>query len=157
MDFKPFYSSLSRRIIAAKLSTEAQIRPMRPDQIQRIADRAGRRLPAAYACFLQKMGNGAGGFMDGSDVFGPVLLDVREVARQILGQNEGGASGLADTQLVVGVHGGCLVWMLDLRSGGEDPPVLEYGEGDDEPLQVAEHFTEFLQAYVELYEAALRS
>lgn len=43
---------------------------------------------------------------------------------------------------MIGMHQG--YEFLYLSGGGDDPPVFRFTEGDDQPLQVAARFTDFV-------------
>ena len=77
----------------------------------------------------------------GTVAFFPELLGVRKAALDLL--HECGAPfELAQDEVVIGMHQGYN--FLYLQAGTTDPAVWRYMEGDRQPVQVAEHFTELV-------------
>jgi hypothetical protein len=113
--------------------------------IAAVQAQAGGCLPMAYKIFLECMGRQAGGFLVGTDVFYPAVLNLRSWAQEML---EEGNSGfvLPDTAFVFLMHQGyqCLYFLMEGLS--EDPPVFRVAEG----MTAAEQFAPSLSAAIEI-------
>jgi hypothetical protein len=97
---------------------------------------------------LELAGRGAGHFLQGSDVFYPVVLGLGRAARAILEEN-GVAFEWIGQDRVIFMHQG---YQFDfLRGADADPEVWSYAEGAASPVPVVSYssFTEWLQAKVD--------
>ncbi|MBM7772930.1 hypothetical protein JOD54_003134 [Actinokineospora baliensis] len=130
---------------------ESQVRLWQPDaafsglsdeKIDEIrADQGVGRLPSYYMEFLRRMGGGAGGFLQGTDVFYPEVIGVPADTRELLAEN-GAGHLLSSDAVVFAIHGGYLAYWFDV--GSENPPVILYREGSSEILRTWESFSVFL-------------
>ncbi|MBP2584666.1 hypothetical protein J3A78_005144 [Streptomyces sp. PvR006] len=102
-------------------------------------------LAGAYACFLRLVGGGAGRFLQGSDVFYPHVIGLREAADELLRENQE-PFHLGSSDRVIFMHQGYQFEFL--RGEGTDPEVWSYSEGDAEPSRVYIRFTDWLEANV---------
>ncbi|MFE7107547.1 SMI1/KNR4 family protein [Streptomyces sp. NPDC057575] len=102
-------------------------------------------LGAAYACFLRLVGGGAGHFLQGSDVFYPHVIGLREAADDLLRENQE-PFHLRSSDRVIFMHQGYQFEFL--RGKGPDPEVWSYSEGYAEPSRVYIRFTDWLEANV---------
>ncbi|MCP2273718.1 hypothetical protein LV75_006249 [Actinokineospora diospyrosa] len=105
------------------------------------ADQGVGRLPSYYAEFLRRMGGGAGGFLEGTDVFYPEVIGVPADTRELLAEN-GADHLLASDSVVFAIHGGYLAYWFG--QGLDNPPVVLYREGSSEILRTWESFSGFL-------------
>ncbi|MFI1094057.1 SMI1/KNR4 family protein [Streptomyces sp. NPDC020917] len=85
----------------------------------------------AYRRFLELAGGGIGLFLEGSDVFHPPVLGLREAAEDLLAENNVPAA-LASTDRVILMHQG--YWFDYLKGTGPDPEVWTYTETFQHPL-----------------------
>jgi hypothetical protein len=118
------------------------IRGLGDDAIQEIADDQPAPLPDAYRWFLLAAGRGAGRFLQGSDVFHPEIIGLRQAARELLADED----FLTDDDRVILVHQGCQFDFL--RGRGPDPEVWSYCEGSTPERHYA-RFTDWLKANAE--------
>lgn len=104
---------------------------------------------AAYRRFLELAGGGVGYFLEGSDVFDPLVLGLWQSAEELLVANSVPYT-LAPTDRVILMHQG---YYFDfLRGTGPDPEVWTYSEGyypDVTPFLNAPRFTDWLRTRAE--------
>lgn len=120
------------------------IRGLEADVIQEIADDQPAPLPEAYRCFLAAAGRGAGRFLQGSDVFHPEIIGLRQAARELLTEEDD--DFLTDDDRVILMHQGCQFDFL--RGHGPDPEVWSYC-GGNAPERHYACFTDWLRANAE--------
>ena len=118
------------------------IRGLDGDVIQEIADDQPAPLADAYRCFLEAAGYGAGRFLQGSDVFHPEIIGLRDAARDLLEDDD----ILTEDDRVILMHQGCQFDFL--RGHGPDPEVWSYCEGNAPERRYA-CFTDWLKANAE--------
>jgi hypothetical protein len=111
--------------------------------IQEIADDQPAPLADAYRCFLAEAGHGAGRFLQGSDVFHPEIIGLRQAARDLLADDD---DFLTEDDRVILMHQGCQFDFL--RGRGPDPEVWSYCEGNAPERHYA-RFTDWLRANAE--------
>ena len=111
--------------------------------IQEVEDDQPARLARAYRCFLASAGNGAGRFLQGSDVFHPQVIGLRKAAQELLDEH---GLALEETDRVILMHQGCQFDFL--RGEGADPEVWSYSEGEVPERRYA-RFTDWLRAHAE--------
>lgn len=105
-------------------------------------------LPRAYKEFMLTMGKGANNLLVGSDFLYQDINGLREVAIEILVENEFPRK-LAKDAFVFFMHQG-YQFNFFYTSDGNDPPIYRYLEGTDRktfPL-IYNHFTDFLLAEI---------
>jgi hypothetical protein len=130
-------------VIADGTTAEAgDIRGLDGDVIQEIAGDQPAPLADAYRWFLEAAGRGAGRFLQGSDVFHPEIIGLRQAARELLDDD----GFLTDDDRVILMHQGCQFDFL--RGRGPDPEVWSYCEGNAPERHYA-RFTDWLKANAE--------
>jgi SMI1/KNR4 family protein SUKH-1 len=146
-------TELVDRILRAGLASE--IKGCSPDEVRQIEEHCGVRLPSIYRDFLLQMGHGAGMFFQGSDVFLPALLDLREAASELL-EESGAAVSLPADAFVFLMHQG-YEFLYFRVSEGDDPPVYFYLEGESAPEKKWPSFSAFLASSLDDHESAART
>lgn len=116
-----------------------------PKEINEIESFYGVKLPITYVNFLERMGKGAGTYLEGSSVFYDEIFELREWATELLSENN--FKSLPKDGFVFYMHQGyqfAFFYLFD----GEDPPVYYYYEGRNrfEFERKEEKFTDFLTA-----------
>jgi hypothetical protein len=107
--------------------------------IQRIEDDQPVPLAGAYRYFLQLAGGGVGRFLQGSDVFHPQVLGLRDAAQELL---TGVGASLGPQDRVILMHQDSQFDFL--RGAEEDPEVWSFCEGGL-PRRSHERFTDWLR------------
>jgi len=102
----------------------------------------GFRLPARYREFLLAMGHDAGPLLRGSRVSYKDLPRLRESFQELL-EEDGSTFPIPREAFVFYMHQG-YDFLYFLASGGDDPPVYQYVEGDGQPELQWASFTDFL-------------
>lgn len=117
--------------------------PMKPEEILNIEMYFKIKLPCDYIKFLSMMGNGAVGFMTGSDVFGDVLLELKDWAKDVIIDNQ--LPELPDNSFVFWMHQGYQFAFFKLNEG-DNPEVYFFteGKGLKEFIKIENSFTDFL-------------
>ncbi|WP_159026500.1 SMI1/KNR4 family protein [Streptomyces vietnamensis] len=126
-------------------ATEDGLRGLSANELDEIERDQPAPLAAAYACFLRLVGGGAGHFFQGSDVFHPHVIGLREAADELLRENQE-PFHLRSSDRVIFMHQGYQFEFL--RGEGPDPEVWSYSEGDTEPSRIYIRFTDWLEANV---------
>ncbi|GAB2573092.1 hypothetical protein [Kribbella endophytica] len=104
-------------------------------------------MPAEYEYFLRKIGRGAGDFLVGSDVFYPVVLELKGRAEELLAEWDEREVVLGERSLVVNMHQGYqFVWFDDVR----EPGVSMYMEGSSGVYRSWPDFADFLIGMADL-------
>jgi hypothetical protein len=131
-----------------------QIRGLTEDELREVERDQAPRFGAAYRCFLELAGRGAGHFLQGSDMFYPTVLGLGTGARELLAEN-GVRFALTNTDRVILMHQG---YQFDfLRGTGDDPEVWSYHEVSmPEPTLRFPRFTDWLEVQVKTQTAAWR-
>jgi hypothetical protein len=119
-------------------ATVAEVRGLGDEEIRQIEEDQPAPLAAAYRCFLECAGAGAGRFLQGSDVFHPQILGLRAGAEEL--------TNLESTDRVILMHQGLQFDFL--RGAGPDPEVWSCSEGGSPERHYA-CFTDWLRANVE--------
>jgi hypothetical protein len=122
-------------------ASEDDVHGLDGDEVQQVDDDQPGPLPYAYRCFLRHAGRGAGRFLQGSDVFHPHVLGIRDAADELLA---GSGLALAEDDRVILLHQG--VQFDFLRGDGDDPEVWSYCEDDTAPTRSHARFTDWLRA-----------
>jgi len=142
------FNNLKAKMIESELSTPDEILGCSEQEIAEIETRFKMNLPATYREFLHQMGNCAGWFLEGTDVYFPQLLDCRKVAERLM-KEDGAEFSLQPTWFVFLQHQGYQFMYFDSMEKDGDPPVFRYLEGDKQPKQIADSFSQWLTACVE--------
>ncbi|MCL2554135.1 MAG: hypothetical protein FWE75_18540 [Actinomycetia bacterium] len=120
-----------------------------PGEIEAIERDQPAPIGTAYRRFLQLAGGGVGLFLDGSDVFHPLVLGLRQAAADLLAENDVPVV-LAPTDRVILMHQG--YWFDYLKGTGPDPEVWTYTETFQQPVtpfRSAGRFTDWLRAHAD--------
>ncbi|WP_225847641.1 SMI1/KNR4 family protein [Streptomyces sp. HPF1205] len=121
-------------------------------EIDAIARDQAAPVGTAYRCFLELIGGGIGRLLQGSDVFHPEVLGLREAADDLLRENHT-TFALGPTDRVILMHQGyCFAF---LHGTGPDPEVWSYDEGyhpDVIPFPAAPTFTDWLRTHADQYQ-----
>ena len=118
--------------------------PCTEEEISALEQKVHLSLPTAYKEFLLTMGKGTDTFLVGSDFLYPQLLDLQEVAKEMLTE-DGFPQKLPEDAFVFFMHQG-YQFNFFRTSGEDDPPVYRYFEGKDHETfpMIYSHFTDFL-------------
>lgn len=112
-------------------------------EVKKLEAATGKALPAQYREFLFGLGNGAGDFFKGRDIFLSSLKGLREDAIDLLKENQEEAE-LNENQFVFSMHQGYEFTYFGLMEG-DDPPVYQYVEGIGPPVLTWHSLSEFLR------------
>lgn len=123
-------------------ATEANIIGCSAAAIEQVEADVGRPLPLAYREFLAKMGQGAGSFFVGTDLFYPAILGLTRAARDLVAEAEDELV-LPEDAIAFLMHQG-YQFMFIRADEGEDPAVHYYMERSGGFVLKADHFTTFL-------------
>jgi len=137
------FENLVNEMLRAGLASEKDIQGCSDEELSSLKVSVGHILPNAYEQFLLKFGKGAGEFMQGTDIFYPSIKGLKEEAIELLKENEEEFS-LPEDAYVFSMHQGYEFLYFKL-SGGDDPEVYQYVEGNGKPEKVWSSFTEFMQ------------
>ncbi len=118
--------------------------PCTEDEVSSLEQKVHLSLPIAYKEFLLTMGKGTDTFLVGSDFLYPELLNLQEVAKEMLAEDEF-PQKFPEDAFVFFMHQG-YQFNFFRTSGGDDPPVFRYFEGKDQETfpVIYHHFTDFL-------------
>lgn len=109
-------------------------------QIAEIANSSS--LPLRYREFLSAMGQGAGRFFVGTDIFYPSIIGLTDDARELVSEDAAGIELPVDS-FVFAMHQGYEV-LFFRTADGDDPPVYYYREGSGTFQRKYNSFTEYL-------------
>ena len=112
-------------------------------ELKEIEAIAEAKLPEEYRTFMAVLGRFAGDFLSGSDYLYPDVLKVKKYAEELLEESEVKVT-IPKTAFPFFMHQGYLFMYFDCASG-DNPPVWRFMEGYDEPLKIADSFSEWLQ------------
>lgn len=138
---------LISRLIESGVCQENEICGASAEEVQALSESVGVSLPSAYQEFLLAVGNGAGAFLEGEDVFISEIGNLKEEAVSLLDGN-GDAFTLPADAFVFLMHQG---YEFDyfIASEGDDPPVYQYVEGNGPPVKVWNSFSDFLRESID--------
>jgi hypothetical protein len=147
-------ASTVQRLLSSGIADEGTVRGCSPEEIKKLEKETGLGLPERYREFLLTCGNGAGGFMVGSDWQYAKLFSLRKGAQSLLKRCK------VDFDLPAGafvfiMHQGYQFLYLDCANG-DDPPVYLFIEGSDPFRRVYESFSSWFAGCVEDEIVALR-
>ncbi|MFI5531255.1 SMI1/KNR4 family protein [Kitasatospora sp. NPDC051853] len=140
--------SLTAAVVDGTTATADRVRGLSGAELDRIERDQAAPLGAAYRCFLERVGGGAGHFLRGTDVFHPRVIGLGAAARELLAENDV-PFALTDSDRVFLMHQGYQFEFL--RGPGPDPEVWSYCEGGtfgDVPTLRFARFTDWLRAQV---------
>lgn len=134
-------------LIKSGICQENEIKGASLEEVQALSRHAGISLPSAYTAFLLAVGNGAGKFLQGSDVFLSAIRDLKKEAVNLLRENDEEFI-LPPDAFVFLMHQG---YEFDyfIASEGDDPPVYQYVEGNGPPVKVWNSFSDFLRESID--------
>lgn len=131
-------------LLKSGIATEADIIGCSEVEIASLEQQQGVVLPSAYRFFLKTMGHKAGSFLQGTDWDYKYLKTLREDAEYLLSSSKSSFQ-LPSDAFVFTMHQGYS--FLFFQTGDDDPPVMLYVE-EEQPRQVAVHFSEWLRGAV---------
>ncbi|WP_083657710.1 SMI1/KNR4 family protein [Herbaspirillum camelliae] len=99
------------------------------------------RLPGAYREFMSLAGKGAGSLFKGTDIFFPRVLKLQSEAMDLLAEL-GKSSILSSCAKVFCMHQGYEINYF--LSTEDDPPVMQFFEGQESPTNPWRTFSQFL-------------
>lgn len=135
------FEELIDELLRTGLATKRDIQGCADEEIASLEAAYG-ALPNAYLKFLLELGNGAGEFMQGTDVFYRSLRGLKEDAIELLKENEE-EFDFPEDAFVFSMHQGYEFLYFRL-SDGDDPGIYQYVEGQGTPQKVWSSFTEFI-------------
>jgi len=136
------FESLVNEILDSGLAVKEDIKYCSNEDITSLRAATGGVLPIVYEQYLLKIGRGAGKFMQGTDIFYPGIQGLKEEAIELLEENEEEFK-LPVNAFVFSMHQG-YEFLYFLLSGGDDPEIYQYVEGEGAPKKAWDSFTDFL-------------
>ncbi len=113
--------------------------------------RFGVRFPVVFRTYLHEMGKSPGELFCGSDLAGVQQIDhFRADALELMAETDPGLT-LPKQAIVFLFHQGYSFAYI-LGNGGFDGPALQWTEGENEPIQIAETFAEMVDSELRLME-----
>ena len=109
-------------------------------QIAEIA--SNKNLPLRYREFLSEMGQAAGKFFIGTDIFYPSIIGLTNDARELVSEDSAGIALPVDA-IAFAMHQGYEV-LFFRTTDGDDPPVYHYSEGSGQFQRKYDSFTQYL-------------
>ena len=135
-DIRSLFSALLR----GGLISQGSLLGCNEEEIGRLEGIVGVNLPASYREFLQIAGKKAGKLFQGTDIFFPRVLELQSEAASLLEENN--LPPLPHGVVVFSMHQG---YEIDcFTTDSDDPPVLQYVEGEMEFSQAWNTFSEFI-------------
>lgn len=131
-----------------QLMGDRKMIPCTPEEVERLEQWKGHRLPEAYREILLWMGRWGGGLLRGSECFYGDLRYIQSEARELLAENQF-PEALPEDAFVFFMHQGCQFNFFRLDEG-DDPPVYRYLEGTEQISfrLIYAHFSEFVMAEI---------
>jgi hypothetical protein len=140
--FRDQLAELANALLARGVATIRTIQGCTLEQIEEIETDIGIPLPSAYREFLAKMGQRAGRFFVGTDMFYSMLRGLTAAGHELVAEDKSGIALPADA-IVFSMHQG--YQFLFIRADeGEDPPVYYYMEDSGKFVKKSEGLTQFL-------------
>ena len=143
-----------KKLVSAGLASPSQVVGCSDTEIRQLESLVNAKLPIIYKEFLKTMGQCAGSFLAGTDLFMPKLFNLRTWAETLL-QRTDSPFRLPPSIFVFLVHQGYQFMFFHLNQG-DDPEVFHFEEGEEQPRAVFSHFTDWLAASVDDEIAAYR-
>ena len=143
-DFEHNILEIKRKLEQIPFTRRRPIEGCSDLDVRMLEEYAGGRLPAAYVAFLKIYGRDTRRLFTGQSAAlnDRYQLQMKELAnRQLEGMNV--PFRIGDSSFVFLELQGCIFWFFPLGES-EDPPVYSIGDGDVEPLLMANSFTDFL-------------
>ncbi len=133
------------RIVTSGLAAPREIGGCTEGELQELERLVGLPLPPVYGDFLRAMGHGAGGFLQGTDLWFADLGDINEAAVELVEEAED--VSLPDSAFVFAMHQG-YQFLFFVASGAADPEVFRFVE-EDGIATVATTFSAWLRRAIE--------
>ena len=130
-------------LCAKGIASKDTIRGCSEQEIQEVCEDARQVLPHGYIYFLERIGNGAGMFFRGTDLFYPSMLGTTEIGREIVREDENGLE-LASNAFVFSMHQG-YSFMFFYADESDDPAVWYYLEQSGQFKKKNERFTRYIR------------
>lgn len=142
-------NSLALALVAAKICKPDEIKGCTVDEVSELERLVGIKFPSQYRNFLLDVGNGAGNFFRGTDIFFRALDDLNGEAIALLEEN-GEVFSLPEDAFVFSMHQG-YEFNYFLASDGENPPVYQYVEGNGMPVITWKTFDDYIRDAIDLH------
>lgn len=156
--YKIFLYKIVMRLIIKGIAGFPQIEGCSRGEINEIKALSKFALPKIYVAFLSVMGREAGDFFRGTNIFYPEILRNREVAEELLRDDESTFT-LSPQDFVFSHHQGYQFNYFSITKDEEDPAVYHYMEGESPkkvPEKISEHFSEYLLWCLKDHEDSLK-
>jgi hypothetical protein len=112
------------------------------EELQGLEAVLGHHVPQVYRRFMLAAGKNPGPALAGTDCTFPTVLALRKWAEEIL-EEAGSSYALPEDAFVFSMHQGYEFLMMRLGDK-DDPPVCQYVEGDEEPVEQWGSFSDYL-------------
>ncbi|MEO5644866.1 MAG: SMI1/KNR4 family protein [Bacteroidia bacterium] len=146
-----------RKVIQEAKSENITLVPCSKEEVDKVKEYAGEKLPAAYIEYLETMGRGTpDGFLRGHSCFINKIFDLKNWAEDLLVENEF-SEKLRKEDFVFWMSQGYVFAFFKLNEG-EDPPIYYYREGSGQKKFIRIHFhlsgflLGFIRGYPDLFE-----
>ena len=140
--------TFANELIDSGLATKRDVVGCSSAEIEELERYFDLELPASYKDFLEKMGKGAGLFLQGTDVFYHRLFEIREAMEEVLGL-DGNPFSLTKKTFVFSSHQGYIFHFFDTSQHLDDPRVYGYREGELQIKLLGESFIGFLKSCIQ--------
>lgn len=131
------------QLINANVASTNTINGCTKNEIEQIEAIFDINLPTVYRQFLKRMGKSAGDFLVGTDYLFPDLLKLRKIAEDLI-EDCSAQFILNKLDFVFAAHQGYQFLFFRVSDSSDDPAVFYFLEGEEEPKQVFNHFSEWL-------------
>jgi hypothetical protein len=139
---KSIIEEAAMQLINANMASISTMKGCTESEIEQIESAFGINLPTVYKHFLERMGKSAGDFLVGTEYLFPDLLKLRKMAEDLL-ESCSAQFILHKSDFVFAAHQG-YQFLFFRASDSSDPPIFYFLEGEEEPTQVFDHFSEWL-------------
>lgn len=136
-----------QRLASSEVVPETGVRGCSDAAIEEIERAEDVSLPDAYVAFLEEMGESAGDFLRGDDLFYPQMIGLTDDARQLLAES-GSSIELGNSEFVFAGHQDYSYLYFDTEAG-EDPAVYRVVEGNEDVQRVFDAFSKWVESSVE--------
>jgi len=141
-------------LVDSKICSVDEIKGASLHQIEELERTAGKKLPKEYCEFLLAVGNGAGNFLRGTDIFLPNLDGIKEEAEKLLRENAEEVELTPET-FVFSMHQSYEFTYFDFLEG-DNPPIYQYVEGNGPPVLTWGSFDNYLNDVIGQHFRSLR-
>lgn len=152
MNYKLFIAQATEQLVTFNIAKVDEIIGCTPSELREVELAQNIELPQIYKEFLLKMGKGAGRFYRGSSFFYPDILSLKSSAKELLQENNV-SFDIPENAFVFFMHQGYQFSYFHIDTKTDNPSVYHYIEGADyqHPIQIWEHFSDFLTASIDDY------